>query len=83
MSAQRLILVTALLKRCQRTLLSIYNTVPVQLFLKFLKFIKLALWRSFEHDAFATAKASAYSCILTVFPALLVLGRRAGIVSAI
>ena len=28
----------------------------------------------FEHDAFATAKASAYSSILTFFPALLVLG---------
>jgi membrane protein len=32
------------------------------------------MWRAFEHDAFAVAKSSAYSCILTFFPALLVLG---------
>lgn len=31
-----------------------------------------AVWRAFQHDAFATAKAAAYSSILTVFPALLV-----------
>lgn len=30
--------------------------------------------RAFEHDAFAIAKASAYSAILTFFPALLVVG---------
>jgi membrane protein len=32
------------------------------------------LWRSFEHDAFAMAKASAYSLIFTFFPALMVIG---------
>ncbi|MBV9075124.1 MAG: YihY/virulence factor BrkB family protein [Acidobacteria bacterium] len=32
-----------------------------------------AVWRAFQHDALATAKAAAYSSILTVFPALLVL----------
>jgi membrane protein len=41
---------------------------------KFLRVLQSALWRAFEHDAFAVAKASAYSCILTFFPALLVLG---------
>src|SRR5262245_52784948 len=40
----------------------------------FLKLMRLALWRAFEHDAFAVAKASAYSCILTFFPALLLVG---------
>ena len=32
------------------------------------------MWRSFEHDAFAMAKASAYSLIFTFFPALMVIG---------
>jgi membrane protein len=32
------------------------------------------VWRAFQHDAFAIAKASAYSSILTFFPTLLVLG---------
>jgi membrane protein len=41
---------------------------------KFLMLLKAALWRAFEHDAFSIAKASAYSCILTFFPALLVVG---------
>jgi membrane protein len=41
---------------------------------RFLKLLRLALWRALEHDAFAAAKASAYSCILTFFPALLVVG---------
>jgi len=40
----------------------------------FLKLLGLAFWRAFEHDAFAVAKASAYSYILTFFPPLLVLG---------
>jgi len=31
-----------------------------------------AVWRAFQHDAFATAKAAAYSSILTVFPGFLV-----------
>jgi membrane protein len=45
-----------------------------QLMLRFLHLLRLALWRAFQHDAFAVAKASAYSSILTFFPALLVLG---------
>jgi membrane protein len=36
--------------------------------------MRLAFWRAFQHDAFAVAKASAYSSILTIFPALLVVG---------
>jgi len=42
--------------------------------LRFLRLLRLAFWRAFLHDAFAVAKASAYSSILTFFPALLVLG---------
>jgi membrane protein len=42
--------------------------------LRFLRLLRLAFWRAFEHDSFAIAKASAYSSILTFFPALLVLG---------
>jgi membrane protein len=42
--------------------------------LRFLRLLRIAVWRAFEHDAFATAKASAYSFILTFFPALLVVG---------
>src|ERR1700726_2293753 len=42
--------------------------------LRFLRLLRLAFWRSFQHDAFSIAKASAYSCILTFFPALLVVG---------
>src|SRR6204780_4851227 len=42
--------------------------------LRFLRLLRLAFWRAFEHDAFAIAKASAYSSILTFFPALLVVG---------
>jgi membrane protein len=41
---------------------------------RFWHLFRLSVWRAFEHDAFATAKASAYSSILTFFPALLVLG---------
>lgn len=41
---------------------------------RFLRLLRLACWRAFEHDAFAVAKASAYSSILTFFPALLVVG---------
>jgi membrane protein len=36
--------------------------------------MRLALWRSFVHDNFAIAKASAYSSILTFFPVLLIVG---------
>lgn len=42
--------------------------------LHFLAQFRRALWRSFEHDAFAMAKASAYSLIFTFFPALMVIG---------
>jgi membrane protein len=41
---------------------------------RFLRLLRLATWRAFEHDAFATAKASAYSAIFTFFPVLLILG---------
>ena len=41
---------------------------------RFWRLLRISIWRAFEHDAFATAKASAYSSILTFFPALLVLG---------
>jgi membrane protein len=41
---------------------------------RFLRLLRLALWRAFQHDAFAVAKASAYSLILTFFPSLLVVG---------
>lgn len=45
-----------------------------QVMLQFLRLLRLAVWRAFQHDAFAVAKASAYSSILTFFPALLVVG---------
>src|SRR5438067_868954 len=32
-----------------------------------------AVWRAFQHEAFATAKGAAYSSILTVFPGFLIL----------
>src|SRR6201984_2341389 len=45
-----------------------------QRMLRFLRLLRLAFWRAFVHDAFAIAKASAYSSILTFFPLLLILG---------
>lgn len=42
--------------------------------LRFLRLLWLAVWRAFQHDAFSIAKASAYSSILTFFPALLIVG---------
>ncbi len=42
--------------------------------LRFLRLLRLATWRAFVHDAFAIAKASAYSMILTFFPVLLIVG---------
>jgi len=42
--------------------------------LRFFRLLRLAFWRSFVHDAFATAKASAYSSIFTFFPVLLLIG---------
>src|SRR5215813_13010629 len=44
------------------------------LILRFLRLVRLAFWRAFVHDAFAIAKASAYSSILTFFPVLLLIG---------
>ena len=70
----RLISNEFLLDRKLRTLPHHAGALPVQYLLKFLVLLKAALWRAFQHDAFATAKASAYSCILSFFPALLVLG---------
>ncbi|HEU5452043.1 MAG TPA: YihY/virulence factor BrkB family protein [Terriglobales bacterium] len=37
---------------------------------RFLKLVKNAVWRAFEHDAFGVAKGAAYSSIITFFPAL-------------
>jgi len=42
--------------------------------LRFLRLLRLAFWRAFQHDAFSIAKASAYSSILTFFPSLLIVG---------
>jgi membrane protein len=39
--------------------------------MRFLKHLRTALIRSLEHDQFAVAKAAAYSAILTIFPAVL------------
>jgi len=41
--------------------------------LRFLKQLRIALWRTLEHDQFAVAKAAAYSAILTLFPAVLLI----------
>jgi membrane protein len=41
---------------------------------RFWRLFRLSIWRAFEHDAFGTAKAAAYSSIFTFFPFLLVLG---------
>src|SRR5438128_4401179 len=45
-----------------------------RLTLRLRRLLRLAFWRAFQHDAFAIAKASAYSSILTLFPLLLVVG---------
>jgi len=42
--------------------------------LRFLRLLRLAFWRAFVHDAFAIAKAAAYSSIFTFFPVLLIVG---------
>jgi membrane protein len=42
--------------------------------LRILRLLRVAFWRAFVHDSFATAKASAYSSILTFFPVLLIVG---------
>ncbi len=38
---------------------------------RFLLHFRVALWRAFQHDAFAVAKGTAFSAIFTVFPAVL------------
>jgi membrane protein len=45
-----------------------------QRMLRLLRLLRLAFWRAFVHDAFATAKAAAYSSIFTFFPVLLIVG---------
>src|SRR6266487_4337303 len=50
------------------------TTTLASLIFRFLNLLRKAVWRAFSHDAFAMAKASAYSSILTFFPTLLVLG---------
>ncbi len=40
---------------------------------RILRPLQKALWQGLQHDVFATAKAAAYSQILTLFPALLVI----------
>src|SRR5436309_2015380 len=45
-----------------------------QRMLRILRLLRVAFWRAFVHDSFATAKASAYSSILTFFPVLLIVG---------
>ena len=44
------------------------------LIMRSLDLLRQAFWRAFLHDAFAIAKASAYSSILTFFPSLLAVG---------
>src|SRR5713226_8534914 len=50
------------------------TTTLAPLIFRFLNLLRKAFWRAFQHDAFAIAKASAYSSILTFFPALLAVG---------
>jgi len=50
------------------------TTTLAPLVFRFLDLTRKAIWRAFQHDAFAIAKASAYSSILTFFPALLAVG---------
>jgi membrane protein len=41
--------------------------------LRFFQHFRMALWRAFQHDAFAVAKAAAFSAIFSLFPAVLAL----------
>src|SRR5262249_9072046 len=41
--------------------------------LKFLVLLRRSFWNTFQHNGFAIAKAAAYSGILTLFPAFLVM----------
>src|SRR5260370_27634416 len=50
------------------------TTTLAPLVFRFLDLLRKAIWRSFQHDAFAIAKASAYSAIFTFFPSLLAIG---------
>jgi membrane protein len=45
---------------------------PGTMILRFFKLLRLAVWRAFTHDAFGVAKGAAYSSIISLFPALLV-----------
>ncbi len=45
-----------------------------QRMLRLLRLLGISFWRAFVHDAFAIAKASAYSSILTFFPGLVIVG---------
>src|ERR1700760_3635498 len=45
---------------------------PCSQMTRFFLHFRMALWRAFQHDAFAVAKAAAFSAILTLFPAILV-----------
>src|SRR5581483_3338788 len=51
-----------------------YGTTLLAIMWRFLALLRRAIWRAVQHDAFAVAKAAAYSAILTLFPALLVVG---------
>src|SRR5246127_1706661 len=54
--------------------LHVYDNTLEDLIVRFFKLLRLAVWRAYQHDAFAVTKSSAYSSILTFFPLLLVLG---------
>src|SRR5437870_8719694 len=63
----------------ERSPISQLRTMPrrntlTSLISQFLRLLRLAFWLAFQHDAFAIAKASAYSSILSFFPVLLVVG---------
>jgi membrane protein len=45
-----------------------------QRMMRLLRLLRASFWRAFVHDAFATAKASAYSSIFTFFPVLVLVG---------
>ena len=40
---------------------------------RFFKRLRKAVWRGFQHEMFMVAKGAAYSCILTLFPSLMLL----------
>ena len=46
--------------------------------LRYLVFLRRALWKAFEHDLLTLAKGAAYSAMLTLFPAFLVLASLLG-----